>query len=126
MVGDDMARTVAIVCGAALAGMLGVPAPAGARLMPVACTVVDGAKLPSGIGGDDLCAAIREAMGPHSSDLRVVVRVTSPSRLTASVTTAAGRSLPEQHFAVSDKTLTKEAIRQFAADLAVQVKDAAR
>lgn len=86
---------------------------------PAVCSVDGGDKLPASSGGPGaLCAAIERAAGNAFS---VRVRVLSPSMLAAVVTTADGRTLPEQRLAVSDSTLSKGSFERFAQTLASEV-----
>jgi hypothetical protein len=86
---------------------------------PAACRVVDGAKLPGASGGADaLCSAIEQVAGDAFS---VEVRVLSPSSLTALVTTAEGRRLPEQRLDISDRPFTRGSFERFARNLAAEV-----
>ena len=85
------------------------------------CRVVGGAKLPAASGGADaLCAAITKAAEAAAPGGRwsVEVRVLGNSALAATLTTADGRKLPEQRFAVSDRTLSKASFERFAKSLA--------
>ena len=91
------------------------------------CRVVGGDKLPASSGGSEaLCAAITKAAAAQAEGGRfsVEVRVLGSSRLAATLTTADGRKLPEQRFAVSDRSLTKSSFERFARALAVEVAKA--
>jgi hypothetical protein len=93
------------------------------------CQVVGGEKLPDGSGGPDaLCAAIEKAASAHAPGLayKVEVRVLSGSRLSGTVTTAAGERLPDQQFAIADRTLTRISFDQFAEAIAAQLGAAMR
>lgn len=94
------------------------------------CTVVGGDKLPADAGGPaQLCAAIERAAAtgaPHAR-FSVEVRVLSESSLSATLTTADGRILPEQRFATSDRNLTRSSLERFAKALIGEVtRDLAR
>jgi hypothetical protein len=84
---------------------------------PIVCRVVDGNKLPASSGGADaLCAAIRQAVdaGAMKSRFDVEVRVLGQSSLSATLTTASGKTLPVQKFAASDRALTRTSFERFA------------
>lgn len=86
----------------------------------VDCRVIGGDKLPAEIGGPDaLCAAIARAAASEASASRfsVEVRVLTGSSLAATLKTADGTTLPEQRFAISDRTLTKGSLDRFAKSL---------
>jgi hypothetical protein len=90
----------------------------------VDCRVVNGAGLPSESGGPDaLCAAIKRAAAAQipARGFTVEVRVLGNSRLAATLTTAEGTILPEQNFAISDRSLTKMSLERFAEALVGQV-----
>ena len=85
------------------------------------CRVVGGGKLPAASGGADaLCAAIVKAAEANSPNARfsAEVRVLGRSALAATVTTASGKKLPEQKFAISDSELTQSSFEWFAKALA--------
>lgn len=90
------------------------------RPQPQFCTVVNGAKLPADIGGaTGFCTIVRNNVGTHAGGkARITVRVLSVSRLVTSVRTARGETLPDQHFAVSDKSLSRRSVAQFAQSIA--------
>ena len=85
----------------------------------IQCRVVGGEKLPASVGGAAaLCAAIeRAAAASPTLHFSVVVKVLGQSRLSASLTTADGKILPEQKYAISDRSLDKPAIDRFASSL---------
>lgn len=92
----------------------------------VECRVVGGDKLPADSGGPDaFCAAVSRAAAAQAPGLRftVDVQVRGPSKLTAILTTADGKRLPEQTLSISDRGLTKGALERFADSL---VGEAAR
>ena len=85
------------------------------------CRVVGGAKLPALSGGPEaLCAAIVQAAATHAPNSRfsVEVRVLGRSSLAATVTTADGRTLPVQKYAVSDREIDKSSFEWFGKVLA--------
>ena len=84
------------------------------------CRVIGGSKLPASSGGSEaLCAAIAKAAAQaEAGRFSVEVRVLGRSKLAATLTTADGRKLPEQRFAVSDSSLTRASFARFANALA--------
>ncbi len=87
------------------------------RPQQVNCRVIGGDKLPAETGGPDaLCAAIARAAAQDApaSKFSVEVRVLNRSSLAAILKTADGITLPEQHFAISDRGLTKGSLDRFA------------
>lgn len=96
-------------------------------LQPVECRVIGGDKLPADLGGPDaLCAAITRAAAAFSaSQFSVEVRVLGRSSLAATIKTADGTTLPEQRFAISDRSLTKGSVDRFAKALVDAVSRAA-
>ena len=88
------------------------------------CKVVGGDKLPADAGSpDQLCAAIERAAAtgaPHAR-FSVEVRVLSESSMSATLTTADGRILPEQKFATSDRSLNRGSFERFAKALVGEV-----
>ena len=96
---------------------------------PGLCRVVGGEKLPAGSGGSGaLCAAIERAMAARvpGTAHRVEVRVLSPSRLAATLTTGDGRRLPELNHAISDRALNRGSVERFAEAIAAEFAKAAR
>lgn len=86
----------------------------------VECRVIGGDKLPADSGGaDGFCAAITRAAAAQLPDRRfkVEVQVRGPSMLTAILTTAEGKTLPEQTFSISDRGMTKGSLERFANSL---------
>ena len=83
------------------------------------CIVTGGGKLPAETGPDAICAAVRSAIAgnPGGPGVKVEVLVTSASSLTAKILVG-GKALPEEHMAVSDRTLTKGSIDRFARRIA--------
>lgn len=93
----------------------------------VECRVVGGEKLPAETGGPDaLCAAIMRAAEAQvpARKFRVEVRVLTAASLAATLTTADGTILPEQKFAISDRSLTKGSLDRFANSLVGKVASA--
>lgn len=94
----------------------------------VECRVIGGDKLPAESGGADaFCAAFARAAAAQVPDRRfkVEVQVRGPSMLTAILTTADGKTLPEQTFSISDRGMTKGSLERFANSLVGQVARAA-
>lgn len=94
----------------------------------VDCRVVGGDKLPAAAGGPTaLCDAIARAAAAATPPRRfsVEVRVLGSSALAATLTTADGRTLPEQKFASSDHDLTSRSLDRFASALVGEVARAA-
>lgn len=88
------------------------------------CKVVGADKLPPDSGGSrQLCAAIARAAAADAPNARfgVEVRVLGGSSLAATLTTADGKVLPEQRFAISDRGLTKGSLERFAKALVGEV-----
>lgn len=87
---------------------------------PVVCHVIGGDKLPASAGSpDSICDAILSAAAAHAPHARfsVEVRVLGQSALAATLTTADGKTLPEQKFASSDRLLNPDSIEFFAKSL---------
>lgn len=83
----------------------------------VECRVLGGENLPAELGGADaICAAIERAAKAEllAHRFKVDVQVKGASTLTASLTTADGKALPEQTFSISDRGLTKGSLERFA------------
>lgn len=94
------------------------------RNAPEPCRVVGGGKLPAESGGPSaLCAAVTRAAAARAPGVRyqVEVRVLSPSRLAATVTTGDGRKLPDLNHAISDSNLTGESLERFAKAIAEEI-----
>ncbi len=94
----------------------------------VECRVVGGDKLPADSGGSEaFCAAFERAAAAQlpNTRLKVEVQVRGPSMLTATLTTADGKTLPEQTFSISDRALTKGSLERFANGLVGEVARAA-
>ena len=92
--------------------------------LPEPCRVVGGSKLPAESGGSSaLCAAVKRAVSARAPGVsyQVEVRVLSPSRLAATVTTAGGRKLPELNHAISDSNFTRKSLERFADAIAGQL-----
>ena len=91
------------------------------------CRVIDGNKLPAESGGADaLCREIAAATAKAAPGVRysIEIRVLPRSRLSATVTTADGRTLPEQGMASMDKPLTAGSFKRFAASIASELAKA--
>lgn len=94
----------------------------------ITCRVIDGGKLPADTGGPEaVCAAIQRAAAAEAPGKKfsVEVRVLGSSSLAATLTTADGTILPEQKFAISDRSLTKGSLERFAKALVGEVARAA-
>ena len=92
------------------------------------CQVIDGNKLPAESGGADaLCREIAAATAEAAPGFgyRIEIRVLPRSRLSATVTTADGRRLPELGMASMDKPLTAGSFKRFAASIAEELARAA-
>jgi hypothetical protein len=91
------------------------------------CRVVGGEKLPTEVGGSDaLCEAIERAIAARAPNMghRVEVRVLSPSRLVATLTTGDGQQLQDLNHAVSDRALTEGSVERFAEAIALELAKA--
>ena len=91
------------------------------------CRVIEGNKLPAESGGADaLCREIAAATAQAAPGVRysIEIRVLPRSRLSATVTTADGRTLPEQGMASMDKPLTAGSFKRFAASIASELAKA--
>lgn len=94
----------------------------------VDCQVIGGEALPAESGGSKaFCAALQRAAAAQAPGQRftVALRVKGPSTLTATLTTADGRTLPEQTFSISDRGLTRGSLERFADSLAGEMARAA-
>lgn len=94
----------------------------------IACRVIGGDKLPAHTGGPEaVCAAIQRAAAAEAParEFSVEVRVLGSSSLAATLTTADGTVLPEQRFAISDRSLTRGSLERFAKALVGEVARAA-
>ena len=92
------------------------------------CTVVGAEKLPAEAGGAEaLCAAIQRAVATGAPGVRftVEVKVVSNSRLAAALVVN-GKALPQQNFAIMDRTLDQKSIRRFANAIATKVAAASK
>lgn len=88
------------------------------------CRVIDGNKLPSASGGADaLCREIAAATAEAAPGVHytIEIRVLPRARLSATVTTADGRTLPELGMASMDKPLTASSFKRFAASIASEL-----
>ncbi|HJQ17638.1 MAG TPA: hypothetical protein VJ859_11640 [Allosphingosinicella sp.] len=121
-----MRGKIAIViafAGLALAGENACAMTARGQAKPH-CRVVGGEKLPAASGGSDaLCAAIEQAASARVPGVTysVEVRVLSSSMLSVGLTTADGRPLPEQNFAITDRDMTETSFRRFAETIAAEL-----
>ena len=91
------------------------------------CRVTGGEQLPAASGGTEaLCGAIEQAVQAKApgQGYSVEVRVLPKSMLAATVTTADGRTLPEQRFAVMDAALSKASFERFAQAIATALGQA--
>ena len=92
---------------------------------PPRCLVIGGEKLPPASGGSEaLCAAIEQAVLARAPGVAfsAEVRVVSSSMLVATLTTAGGRKLSEQRYAVMDRAITKSSFQRFAEAIAVELR----
>lgn len=96
----------------------------------VNCSVERGDKLPAGLTGESVCAAVRKAAEPAlaaaghpRSALSVRVTVESDSKLTGSATLA-GRAFRQHHVAIADRTLNAHAIDMLANAIAADIASA--
>ncbi len=115
---------VLLVMAASLSG--GACAMASTSGQSTPCRIVDGDKLPDGSGGAAaLCSAIERAAAARAPGVgyTVEVKVLSPSRLSATLTSG-GQKLPEQNFATMDRELNGGSFERFAAALADQLAKA--
>jgi len=88
------------------------------------CTVTGAEKLPPQSGGADaLCGAIKEAVAAKIPGVgfTAAVNVVSDWKMSATVTTADGRRLPEQNHVVMDAKLSRTNFERFASALAEMV-----
>jgi hypothetical protein len=93
----------------------------------VQCSVKDVGKLPAGLSASSVCATIREAVAPAlasagvtGGELSVQVTVHSDSKVTAAATLA-GKALPEQRVATSDRALNANAIAMLGRAIAAEI-----
>lgn len=94
----------------------------------VDCRVIGGENLPAESGGAQaFCAALERAAAAQVPGERFAVslRVKGPTTLSATLTTADGRTLPEKTFSISDRGLTKGSLERFADSLAGEMARAA-
>lgn len=121
------ARLASIAAAAALAGAGTACAMSSSQHHPAECKVFGGEKLPAASGGADaLCKAIADAAAEQAPGIGYSVEVTvlPLSRLSASVTMADGKKLPEQNFARMDKPLSAGAFKRFASAIAGELAKA--
>lgn len=82
--------------------------------------------LPPESGGvKALCTEIEQAVARQAPRAKadVELRLLTPSRLSAVVTTADGRRLPEQHYAIMDRKIDRSSFTEFAEALARQLAE---
>lgn len=117
------AIAAAIGCVSGTACAMNSPEPQSAP----SCRIIDGNKLPAASGGPDaLCREIAAATAAAAPGVRytVEVRVLPRARLSATVTTADGRTLPELGIASMDKPLTASSFKRFAESIASELAKA--
>jgi hypothetical protein len=110
------AIVVGLAVGSRSAGAMNAPEQA----LPH-CKVIGGDKLPAASGGPEaLCKAIEQAAAARAPGVAysAEVRVVAPSVLVATLTTADGRKLPEQKYAVMDRAITRSSFQRFAEAIA--------
>ena len=91
---------------------------------PGSCRVIGAEQLPAESGGGDaLCKAIASAAAEQVPGVgySIEVQVLPQSRLSASITTADGRKLPEQKFVSMDRPLSGGSFKRFAAAIAAEL-----
>ena len=114
-------KLVSVAVAVAIASFAGSACAMTAGERPRACRVVGGEKLPADSGGADaLCNAILEAATKLAPGVGYDVEITvlPMDRLSAKVTMADGRKLPEQGFAQMDKPLSRSSFERFASAIA--------
>ena len=115
-------RKIKLLLAVAMAGSIGgnACAMAGSKAESPTCVVSSADKLPAGLSGDAICAAIRAAaqQAPSGTGFSVEVRVVSESSLAARIRLSDGGILPEQKMAVSDRALNSGSVERFAASVA--------
>jgi hypothetical protein len=92
------------------------------------CVVEGAERLPPGLGGGDaVCSAVAKAATPvlerngvDAGAVSVVITVQSASAISAA-TSVAGKSLPEQKVAISDRSLNPRAIDMLANAVAAEL-----
>lgn len=120
-----MRHGVAIFALVLALGVSGSACAMNSRTGGADCTVSGGDKLPAETGPAAICDAVQSALSGKTagSGVKVEVLVTSASSLTAKIMVG-GKSLPDEHMAVSDRTLTKGSIDRFAQRIAEVVATA--
>ncbi|MBV9528973.1 MAG: hypothetical protein JOZ79_11510 [Sphingomonas sp.] len=98
----------------------------------IRCSVERAEKLPAGLNTDTLCATIRGAGGAalnraglDPSALSVRITVDSERKLSATATLN-GRTLPEHHVGISDRSLNARAVELLATAIAGEVAAVSR
>jgi ABC-type glycerol-3-phosphate transport system substrate-binding protein len=122
-----MLGRLATVAGAAALASGSACAMSATETSATGCHVVGGELLPAASGGADaLCKAIASASAKQAPGVgySVEVRVFPNSRLSALVTLADGRKLPEQNFVRMDKPLSSGAFARFAESIALELAKA--
>lgn len=123
-----MAKARAVVLAAVLVSMSGgVFGMSESAAKGSACWVVDGEKLPSGLGGPEaLCSSIEGAVQEKAPDTpySIKIRVLSAHSLAAAISLGDGRVLPEQRMDVSDRQLNRGSVNRFAAAIASEIAKA--
>ncbi len=112
-----MVASIALGSGSLLA-MTAVPGA------PRPCRLHAAEKLPESAGGAGaVCDTVERAIADAAPGLRyrVDVHVVGPSSIKATLSTADGRSFPEQRLVVNDRLLSRESIDRFARAIAAQL-----
>lgn len=121
-------RLVTIAIAAAIGCVSGSACAMGStENLSSGCRVVNGDKLPPESGGADaLCKAIAEAAAQTAPGVNysVDINVLPKDRLSAMVTLADGRKLPELGIASMDKPLTAGSFKRFANSIARELAKA--
>lgn len=85
----------------------------------VLCEVTGAEKLAGSIGGEPaICAAFERAAIASGQKFGVKIQVLGDSRMSAQVTTAAGKVMPVVHFGSSDRAISPSALDRFASHVA--------
>ncbi len=117
-------KLVAVVLAAGLASQGACAVNSPQQAASAQCRVNGGERLPPETGGADaLCEAIRQAASAQAPGVgySVEVQILSPSMLSARVTLADGRTLPEQRHAIMDRALTRSSLQRFADGLGAEL-----
>jgi len=112
---------------ALLAGAGGGSAGAMTTTDMVHCSVERAEKLPAGVTGSSICAAVRKAAAPalaqggHSpAALSVHITIESETKLVGAATLA-GKALPEHRIGISDRALNAGAVNMLANAIAADI-----